>query len=299
MANSFTSINLSAIAAPAVVEQIDYETILAEMLADLRARDPAYTALVESDPAYKVLEVAAYRETLIRQRANESAIAVMLPYAKGTDLDNLVANFNIERLLITPENPDTIPPTPAVLETDEDLLRRALLAWEGITTAGSTGSYIFHSLSADADVKDASAISPVPGQVLVTVLSRSSNGTPEQPVLDAVEAALSAEMVRPLTDQVVVQAATIEEYTIEATLILYQGPDSEVVVQASRDAAQKYADENHRLGNDITLSGLYAALHQPGVQKVNLINPTEPLVKNDTEAAYCTNIVVNFGGRDV
>ncbi len=298
MADTFTSIDLSALPAPAVVEQIDYEDILAAMLADLQTRDPAFSALVESDPAYKILEVAAYRETLIRQRCNESARAVMLPYAAGTDLDNLVALLNITRLVITPANPNAIPPVAAVMESDTELRRRALLAWESLSTAGPTGAYIYHALSADAAVKDASAISPLPGQVVVTVLGRTGDGTPSSATLAAVAAQLSNESVRPLTDQVVVQAPTIHTYQIVATVYLYPGPDSAVVLQSIQASAQAYADNNHRLGVDISLSGIYAALHLPGVQRVVLASPPASLVEDATQAAYCTLIQINFGGRD-
>ena len=119
--NAFSQIDLSRLAAPDVVEVLDYEVILAEMLADLRARDSAFTALTEADPAYKILEVAAYRELLIRQRINEAARSVMLAYAAGADLDQIAANFGVARLLIRPADDRTIPPTPAVYETDEEL----------------------------------------------------------------------------------------------------------------------------------------------------------------------------------
>lgn len=101
MANAFTAVNLSKLPPPVVVEQLDFETIFAEMLADLQSRDPVFTALVESDPAFKILEVAAYRELLIRQRANESAKAVMLAFANDADLDQLGANVGVARLVIT------------------------------------------------------------------------------------------------------------------------------------------------------------------------------------------------------
>ena len=78
MAGSFTAVDLSRLVAPTVVETLDFETIFAAMLADLQARDSAFSALVESDPAYKILEVAAYRELLIRQRVNDAGRAVML-----------------------------------------------------------------------------------------------------------------------------------------------------------------------------------------------------------------------------
>ena len=75
---SFTAIDLSTLPAPHVVEPIDYQTILSAMIADLQARDPAFTALVESDPAWKIIEVCAYREMLLRQRVNDAARAVIL-----------------------------------------------------------------------------------------------------------------------------------------------------------------------------------------------------------------------------
>ena len=49
----------------------------------------AFTALVESDPAWTILEVAAYRELLLRQRINDASRAVMLAFATGADLEHL------------------------------------------------------------------------------------------------------------------------------------------------------------------------------------------------------------------
>jgi phage-related baseplate assembly protein len=293
-----TAIDLSQLPAPEVVEALDYETILSAMLADLVARDPEFSALVESDPAHRILEVAAYRELLIRQRVNDAARAVMLPYAQGADLDNLAALYNVRRLLIDAGDPDTVPPIPATHETDAALRRRAQLAPEASTTAGSTGSYVFHGLSASPLVKDVAIASPVPGQVQVTVLSSESDGTADQALLDAVTAALNVENVRPLTDQVAVQAATITTYTIDASLYVYPGPDAEIVRQAAQDAVAQYTTDHHVLGHDITLSGLYAALHQPGVQRVELAQPAASLTIAATAAAYCTAITVTTGGTD-
>jgi phage-related baseplate assembly protein len=293
---SETGIDLSQLPAPQVVEALDYEIILAAMLSDLQSRDLEFYAPVESDPAYKILEVAAYRELLIRQRVNDTARAVMLPYAKGADLDNLAALYGVARLLIDAGDPGAVPPITASYEADDALRRRVQLAPEAITTAGSTGSYVFHALSASATVKDVAIASPVPGQVQVTVLSTTADGAADQSLLDAVDAALNVETVRPLTDQVTVQAATITTYTIDATLYVYPGPDADVVRQAAEDAVTKYASDHHALGHDVTLSGVYAALHQPGVQRVELAEPTTSLTVPATAAAYCTAITVTTGG---
>lgn len=292
MAGTFTQVDLSQLAAPAVVEPLDFETILSAMVSDLVARDPSFSALLESDPAFKILEVAAYRELLVRQRVNDAARAVMLAYAAGTDLDQLAANYGITRLVITPADDTTIPPTPAVYEDDAALRARVTLSLEGYTSAGSQGSYVFHALSASGEVKDASATSPTPGQVVVYVLSQTGSGAASVDLINTVTAALNAERVRPMTDQVTVLSATIVNYTIEAELVTYPGPDSAVVLAAAQEAAAAYVEAQHRMGYDVTLSGIYAALHQPGVQKVNLAAPTANIIVADGEAAYCTAITL-------
>lgn len=299
MSGSFTAIDLSSLPAPDIVETLSFEQILAEMVADLQSRDPAFSALVESDPAYKILEVAAFRETLVRQRANDSARAVMLAYAGGTDLDQIGANYNVARLLLDPGDPAAVPPVPPTYESDTDFRRRIQLAFEGLSTAGPTGAYIFHAIGADPDVLDVSAISPNPGEVLISVLSRTGSGTASAPLLAAVTAALSAEDVRPLTDQVTVQSAAIVNYSITATIYTYPGPDSAVVIASAQAAVEKMAADLHRMGKDVARSAVYAALHQPGVSKVVLSSPAADITISDTQASYCTAINLTNGGTNV
>lgn len=317
---SFTQINLANIPAPAIVEALDYETLLAALLADLQARDPVFTALVESDPAYKILEVAAYRELLIRQRINDAARGVMLAYAVGTDLDHLAANFNVSRLLITPANDSAIPPIPAVYESDDPFRSRTQLAFEGLSTAGPVGSYIFHGLSAHGQVKDigvesvafhisaggsividdaAHLTTPEPGHVAITVLSRVGNGTADSGLLAAVSAALNQQTVRPLNDRVIVRSAAIIPYVVTATLVFYDGPSAATVMQAAEAAVQTYVSAQHKIGHDVTRSGLFAALHQSGVQNVTLTSPTSDLFIEHHQAAYCTGVTLTNGGVSV
>lgn len=299
MNGSFTAVDLSKLEAPAVVESIDFEAIFSEMMADLRSRAPEFDALVESDPAYKILEVAAYREMLLRQRVNDGAQAVMLAYAAGVDLDQIAANYNLERLVIVAADPDANPPTEAVLETDADLRRRVQLSFEGFSVAGPVGAYIFHALGADADVLDASVDSPSPGVVVVTVLSRSGDGSASPGLVAAVDAVLSSDDVRPLTDEVIVQGASIVNFAVEAELTIYPGPDSAVVLAQAESALGDYIEAQQRLGRDVTRSGLFAALHQSGVQNVSLISPIADVVIAMSEAAYCTGKTVSVVGTDV
>lgn len=298
--SGYSAIDLSLLPVPDVVETLDYEVILAAMKADLAARAPEVAAVLalESEPLVKLLEVCAYREVLIRARVNDAAQAVTLARATGTDLDNLAALFGVARLVINPGDPLAVPPVAATLESDADLRRRAQLALEGFSTAGPEGAYVFHALSADADVLDVSATSPSAGDVLVTVLSRTGSGTAPAPLLATVQAALNADDVRPLCDNVVVQSAAIVSYAITATLYFYPGPDSAVVMAAAQAAATAYAAAQHRIGRDVTISGLHAALHQPGVQRVVLTSPSAALTIGSAQASWCTGITLTNGGVD-
>lgn len=298
-------VDLSQLAAPDVVEELDYETILTERKATLVSLYPeeqqdavARTLTFESEPIVKLLQENAYREVIWRQRVNESARAVMLAYAAGHDLDNLGANYNVERLVITPADETTLPPTPAVMESDTDYRLRIQQAFEGMSVAGSTGAYQFHGRSADGRVADISVISPEPACVTVSVLSRENNGTASGELLAVVRNALNDEDVRPVADRVTVQSAVIVDYTIDAALYLFPGPESEPVLSAAKAKLQTYINAQHRLGRDIRKSAIYAALHVEGVQRVELVAPVADIVLNETQASYCTEYSVNIGGND-
>ncbi|HEX8381388.1 MAG TPA: baseplate J/gp47 family protein, partial [Allosphingosinicella sp.] len=195
---------------------------------------------------------------------------------------------------LTPADPIT--GTAAVMEDDVSLRVRIVLAPESFSVAGPELAYVFHARSADADVLDASATSPAPGEVVVTVLSRLGNGEASAELLGAVEAVVNSSEVRPLTDLVTVQSVDVVEFTIDAKLYIYQGPDSSVVMAAAEESLQAYLGAGQRLGHDVTLSGLYAALHVPGVQRVDLETPAANLVIGPTQAPWCTSISLTSGG---
>lgn len=283
MTGTSNLIDLSNLPAPAVLEVKTYETILAEMKADLLLKLPDYDVENKSDPAIKVLEIAAYRETLIRQRVNDAAKAVMLAYAAGTDLDNIAANIRLTRFSG---------------ETDTEFRARIQLAPDGYSVAGPSAAYVFHAINAHADIADATAISPAPGEVLVSVLSKLGNGAASPEILTAVTDALSDKTVRPLTDNVTVQSATIVDYEVVADIYTYSGPDTSVVIAEATAKANAYKASVRKIGRNPTLSGIYAALHVDGVQRVVLTSPPADVSISDTECSNCTAITINHAGTD-
>lgn len=280
------TIDLSLLPAPKVVQTLDFETILARLRADLLVLAPtlADVLALESEPINKLLQVAAYREITIRARINDAARSCMLAYATGSNLDHLAAFYAVARL-------DG--------ETDDRLRTRAQMAPEGMTVAGSRGAYQFHALSASAEVADVTVDNPTPGTVRLTLLSTTGTGAASEELQDEVLAYLSSDTRRPLSDTVVVQSATIVNYAVTASLNVYPGPAPAPILAAAQAAVAAYVVAQARLGYDITLSGLYAALHQPGVQRVVLTEPAEDIVITETQAAHCTATAITLGVVDV
>ena len=293
-------VDLSKLDAPKVLEDLDFETLLAERKKEfIKLFDESERAFwqsrlsIESEPITKLLQEVVYLQLLERTRINQAAQATMLAYATGSDLDVIAANYNVKRLLIQAEDSSTTPPKPAIYEDDAELRLRTQLAFEGMSVAGPRSAYVFHALSAHADVADVSVISPEPANVTVTILSRTGQGVASEQVLKAVRERLNDENIRPIGDRV-----TVQTYEIRAKLHLYRGPEYEAIKAEAMKRLTAYAAEKRRLGRDISLSGIYAALHLEGVQRVELLAPTADIVLPSSKSGYCTNINIEIVTSD-
>ena len=294
-----STLDLSRLPAPLVLEPLDFEALYQEALTDFRAlMGGNWSAALESDPVVKLLEKAAYDKMMGRARINDAAKALLLAFARDSDLDHLAANYNVQRLLVVPADPGAVPPIEPQYESDDSLVERTLLAFEGMSIAGPRDAYVFHAMSADGRVADARASSPSPATVEVSILSRIGEGLASEDLLEVVRQALNDEEVRPVGDRVIVQSASLIDYQIEAVLYLYPGPEIELSLTEARSSLNRYINTQRRLGRDIRRSAIHAALHVSRVQRVELIHPTEDVVVLDHEAANCTGSSVVIGGTD-
>lgn len=320
----YAAINLSALAAPNVVEALSYEAIVAELKAALKSATvkiiPDWNPDLEGDVLVKLLEVVAYREFLLRQRVNDAARARMLAFAAKTDLEHEAARYGVTRLLLDPGDPEAIPPIAPTYESDDDLRLRTQLAPEALTTAGSEGSYTFHGLTVGeqpasveidtpaagvvvmtytfdptglaAKIKDVNVERTKPGTVRVTLLGRDGDGTVNAETLAAARAHLTGKYLIPLNDEVLVQGATIRPYTVVASLRVYEGPDRDVVLAAARASLAAVAEKRHALGEMVTADVLDAALHVAGVRRVILSPAWENVLCGGTEAPFMASAAI-------
>lgn len=296
------TIDLSQLPSPTIIEELDFETILIEVKAvmvaafqeDMQSAVAAAMEL-ESEPLNVIAQALTYREMLLRQRINEGAAATMLSHSTGDDLDNIAANLDTERLVIT-EATDT---TDAVMESDEALRLRAQAAFEGMSVAGPSAAYEYFARSASGKVAAVRATSPSPAVVVIAILSSDGDGTPSAELIATVQAAVNDEDVRPLGDRVTVQGAEIIEYAIDATLYLYPGPESEPIINAALASLKTFlADADKKIGRDVVRSAISAALHVQGVQRVVINSPASDLQIDNTQVARNTGFNVENGGTD-
>lgn len=311
-----SAVDLSRLPTPQVVEPLDYETILDGLRADLAGRAPelAPVLALESEPLSKLLEVAAWRELVLRARINDAARAIMLPWAVGTDLDNLAARYDISRL-------------PG--EDDDRLRQRVLIGYHALSAAGSAQSWMLRAMSVSIDVRQVDVWADRPGRVKIAVLARvearaqdvpadaalvgerifghhpQANANPpmcwrvasaSDPVLSQVEQALLAEDVRPLTVEVDVTAPRLLPVAVSATLIHPPAMDAARIRDAAGQRLRALAaGASYRV--DLTRSQIIAALMVDGVRDVLLHSPTADTAAGPGELPVITTIAIGTEAR--
>ena len=181
-------------------------------------------------------------------------------------------------------------------ETDYAMRARIKLAPERFSNAGSYGAYRYHALSAHQDIVDVAIASPSAGVVNVYPLTKYGN--PDSIMLDVVEAALTDEKVRPLTDQVVVLSPTKKDFSITASITLYDWADTTTVQAAVNTALEAYAaTQRTYMGHDIVRAQIIAAINGVyGVYNTTLTAPAADVVNAANEWGNCTAITVNVTG---
>lgn len=293
------SVDFSLLSKPNMIEELDFETLLTERKAALIAlfntEQQAMIAAVlarESEPLTKFLQENCYREMILRQRINEAALSVLLAFATGTDLEAVVANYGLERLLVNAATADSS----AVYETDDALRYRASLVFDSLSVAGPTSAYEYHALSADGRVADAKASSPAPAEALVTILQKdTTTGAATDELLQIVQAYLNDDIRRPVADRLTVQSVEVISFELIATIYTNNLPESDSLISAANTVIQNYLEESRRIGRSIYLSKIYNLLHVSGVVHVVIDSPKADINITAVQVAHCTNITINAG----
>lgn len=303
-----TIIDVGSLPSPIAIEELDFEAIVSrqktkfqEFWEAVRAANPSLNlptydvAMLEFDPAVITNEAESYRELLLRARVNDALRAVLPAFARGTDLDQVVARANVQRLATAFDEEGNA----TAWESDAKLLDRYLAAFAR-PAAGSEDGYIYAAATAwpqRHDIKvygyEAPGLGFEPGDVGVYLLA-ADGGSVSDEAMASVVRALNPKTARPRTDVVEVRRATVGTWSLAAKLIIRRGASPEAVVAARRTAVQAFADARYHIGGLVTAVGAVSALWDPNVINVEVTAPLADIPSARDKAPFLTSINLTY-----
>ena len=179
---------------PNVIEELNFNKLLKgikELFKGYLNDDEI--SLLESDRYSALLETLAYRELLLRARINQSVKSTLLPYASGSDLDNVVAIYGIERLqgekptadielaLSITKDSDTIVPVKSVFRSEKGGI--AILKDSAVIKRGelkATGKIVLDEFIKESTVKCELIQTPLPFVLKAKQTSNFSGGADKE-----------------------------------------------------------------------------------------------------------------------
>lgn len=184
-------------------------------------------------------------------------------------------------------------------EDDESFRARIQLSPESFSTAGPRLAYVYWAKTAHQDIVDVAVTSPTPGVVDVRVLM-DGGSLPSAEVLALVDATLSEEKRRPLTDNVVVAAPVVVAFNVALTWYL-RAEDATLAAQVQTAVAEAVAGyvtwQQSAIGRDVNPSELIKRVVAAGAKRCVVTTPVFTTV-GETEVAQAGTIAVTYGGTE-
>ncbi|EFV9547718.1 hypothetical protein GB989_05000 [Shigella sonnei] len=332
MTSSVFNPQIDRIPEPDVLNVEGFESVLAKIkkiildrVNALRPDDAsAVTETLENDAEIASIIVQACAMVVVNRerKLNEKIRGILLLWAKGTNLDARVADFGLRREVIKKGNPNAYPPIPDEMESDIDLLTRALLAPFGFATTGSELAYRYHLMtlgqrprirvespqpnrvvvtydfedtSRAGEVKDGRAkmAKPESGQVDAWILSRSGDGTPSDDLLAYANEYINRTSVRLASDVVTVKKPTIRGYQIHVVLHGSNSPGGIIDPAPVKAQLEEYAEGACQLEGVIDPGRIYAIAYAPQtVLRATVTQPAAVIECSVSEAPRCTGVTV-------
>ncbi|MDO5116009.1 MAG: baseplate J/gp47 family protein [Synergistaceae bacterium] len=193
----------------------------------------------------------------------------------------------------------------ANIEDDESYRERIQLVLESLSVAGPINAYRYWALSASAKIADVSVAGPAedaaidPGNVYIYPLLQDGC-LPDAEILQAVNAVVNADDIRPLTDNVHVCSPTPINFTLAITYWIAKDVQTQTVdIKKAVDAAitEWIAWQKNRLGRDINPSELIHRVVAAGAKRAAISVPAFTTVRYN-QVAICTDSEITFGGLE-
>lgn len=267
-----------------LIDQIDYEAVLAERKAQFlelvpaETRDAIAAALeLESEPLAIFLQDVAYHEVVRRQRENDAILSNLLRFATGERLDELARWYQLERL-------DG--------ELDDRFRLRLELHIRGLSGMGTEDYYRARALGVALWVRDAHVAADRFGTLHIALWLTTD--APSD-ALEQASASLTDKRRRMATDTVLVTLAISRPLLISATLYRAAGVPAARVDDARTALATALSDAVG-LGASIAINWIVGRLSLDGIADIVLDAPTTNIACAGNEYPVVTAFDVRDGG---
>lgn len=205
------------------------------------------------------LQLTGYEQTVTVEVVADRAGTEGNGLVKGTEMTLSFVNSGVNRIVVTED-------AKGGNDREEDEAYRERIRAFGLAsiTTGPEQQYEAVAKSVSSQIIDARALNMGAGQVGVYLILASEEG--KQAVMQAVLDALSAEDVRPLTDNVSVYQAKDITYKLD---VHYTADNSSAVTAAIAQAVNDYQEwQDNTIGRPFNPDRLMAAIYQAGASRV-------------------------------
>jgi phage-related baseplate assembly protein len=270
---------------------------------------------LEFDPIRINQECNTYFEEILRDRVNQAARAVTLPFAIGTDLDAIAARYPVgPRLPVVVAPRGTSLEFPEDYESDNQYRRRTQLSLNATSPHGPSGAYMFWALTSDTGLRDATEMAregdrsevyvtcmaddpPVRTELADSTRTYTTEPRPDQQRLLAIRAYMLDAYRKAATDVLVVQSPKVIDVEYVIKVWFFPPPDKVTLIRSIMTALEQVVENQRWLGFDHTRMAIYAALKQEGVHHAEILSPAADVFVTPRECVRVIKIDVSYMGR--
>ena len=183
-------------------------------------------------------------------------------------------------------------------EDDDNLAERIYLAPASYSTAGPDDAYEYWVKTFDPAVEDVRVESPTPGTVDIRLVLQGGE-LPDTSIIEELQKYLMQEKIRPLTDNVVVQAPDVENYTLDFTYYINDSDRGQAALIQDNvaDAVKEYILwQRVSIGRDINPDQLRKLLISAGAKRVEIRQPEFIKIKSTSLAVLAGEAAAIYGG---
>ena len=304
--SSYSSIiiDISSVPVPTLIDPQSFEELFDEYVQryltrwnELRAIDPTLPQYdvenLQTDPQMIAGQAWSDLRLTDRQFVIDAIKSLLAAFAEKTSLDALVARNSVQRKTIFAGDETT----PAIMETDEHLLYRYLLSFDG-KSAGSRERYLFEAHSAlpyleigNVEVLGRKILKRRGDVDIVACGPLGRNLTNEE--LASLRSACLADKVVPETTEALVKPAKRSEYEVRQKVFIKPGVSPDLIATEVTERIRRVTNRSTIVGAKVVRDFIAGASLGQNIIDVETYSPAASITSDHYSVPVCKGIFVD------